>query len=149
MMIPLERFSSERITNMKIDAFFGDDLFFECNVPQEFLDSNIQWKLNDTLIDLDSHNFNFVVDKRMADNMTRLLVTTSFRLKNEEAIETVRFPLIVLNDYVFVHKMSDWNYFLLRFDRQLTRMGVCFIITSIFTIFFSIAGILTRNNGKK
>ena len=87
---------------LKIDAYFGDDLHFECDIPKKYLSSkSIHWKLNGTRIELYDNFFNLVVDKKIAIKQTSLDVTCSFTLINHNQATTVEFPIIILGKDTF------------------------------------------------
>ena len=87
---------------LKIDAYFGDDLHFECDIPKKYLSSkSINWKLNGTRIELYDNFFNLVVDKKIVIKQTSLDVTCSFTLISHNQATTVEFPIIVLGKDTF------------------------------------------------
>lgn len=98
MAIPLSRFTSQSILTATVHVFLGDDLAFECHLPDNLLTGKIEWLLNDTLVDLKDYSFNLVIDRRMLDTFhNRLVVKSKFRLSHMMYI--VQFPLIVLGKY--------------------------------------------------
>jgi len=101
MVFPLKRFRNTS-SQIKIHAYFGDDLSFECAVPEQFLESPIVWLMNGTALDVDENFFNLAVDKQMVNNLTTLLISSSFKLKNQPHRQLVQFPVIVFGRWFFV-----------------------------------------------
>ncbi len=93
MVFPLKRFAQAN-QQAAVPAYFGDDLSFECSVPEQFLDSRVNWLMNGTTIDVKDKFFNLAVDRQMANKSTRLLISSSFKLKNKPESQLIQFPVI-------------------------------------------------------
>lgn len=158
MAIPLSRYTSQSILTATVHVFLGDDLAFECHLPDNLLTGKIEWLLNDTLVDLKDYSFNLVIDRRMLDTFhNRLVVKSKFRLSH--MIYIVQFPLIVLGNYqnksriylrltkvfncfifilidsyVFQPNMSSREFNLYRFGRVFFIMGTCLGLTVLCTL---------------
>ncbi len=134
MKMPLSRFTSNSVISEAVHVFLGDDLVFECHIPGKLLTSKIEWLLNDTLVDLNDHSFNLVIDKRMLNsNYDRLVVKSKFRMSNIMYI--VQFPLIILGWYSIFFKFNVNQLLNVNFFKQIITFlsTACLITNTIYT----------------
>lgn len=116
-----------------VHVHLGDDLFFVCEVPKKYLNSQFDWFLNSSIIGVRANSFNIMIDKRMATNHGTLIIQTAFRLVNDSKLHLVQFPVIILDNYVYNPELKYMEYALFKYRSVIMTSSICGVIT-FFTI---------------
>lgn len=79
-----------------LKAYYRDDLYFECDIPEKISNGNFDWFVNGHFLGLNDSSYTLVYDKKIESNSTFLNISCYFQFTSNSKASGLNFPLIHL-----------------------------------------------------
>ena len=81
-------------------AYYQDDLYFECDLPDDICKGNYDWSVNGFFLKLNEPAYTLILNKKINTNSTFLNVSCYFELAKHNLTKSLQFPLIHLGIFL-------------------------------------------------